>query len=103
MAINILPTGVVEFVRVNEDGSKWRTTITPGDVTEAQKHLSKKQMDRVKEAWTPELVQKWQAEHPADPPRVGARPRRIDARLDELEAKLAQLQGRMDAIAPLQP
>lgn len=96
MPIEIKASGVVDCVRYNKNGSKWRIAIAPGDWDEAQKHLSADELAQVQTAWNDETVQKWQDTHPIEPPSTDPVPPSTEERIAELAAKLEALQRRVD-------
>lgn len=95
--IRIVPSGVVEYARKDENGT-WRTTIVPGDYDEAAKHLSADELKQAQEVWTPELVQKWIDEHPVPLPSTEPRHPRPEERIATLEALVAELTVRVSQL-----
>lgn len=61
MTIRITGNGVVEYATIGANGQPWRTTIAPGDTERAAQLLSADELAAVQAAWTPAVVESWQA------------------------------------------
>lgn len=98
--IEFTNNGIVLVRRETSDGY-WRTSINPGDMERATEYLDGDELAQVEKAWTPEVVEAWEAEVAANNERLeqlyNSQPQGVDE-VAELRAMVVELKAEIEGM-----